>query len=204
MEQIGTRLKKLREDKGLSVEGLKLSLDARKELNFSVSRETLDKWERGTRVPNAEAIVSLALYYGVSADYILGLEEYWATHDSMEITAVTLGVSNKATENLVSLRNHHADVLNDLLESPNLEKIFEILKKTKSGIERQLVYCEGYKEKYDVNVTKHYYDISVDLSDIYIVKAVRRIDTLLRESFGFNKILSYQDEVAQHGEHQED
>lgn len=32
-------------------------------------------WELGKRVPNAEAVVTLAKYFGVSTDYLLGLED---------------------------------------------------------------------------------------------------------------------------------
>lgn len=206
MEHIGTRLKKLREDKNLSPEALRLSLDARKELNLKVSRETIDKWERGTRTPNAEAVVALALYYGVSADYILGLEEYWATHNALQITAVTLGLSDRATENLISMRSLDggllADVLTDVLESPKLEETLRILKKSKADISRQIHYCQDYEEKYGLKVPEKFLEEAVDLSDTYIIKAIRGVDTLLRDALGFDEVRAFQEDV-QHGEHKE-
>lgn len=32
-------------------------------------------WENGQRVPNANAVVILAKYFGVTTDYLLGVEE---------------------------------------------------------------------------------------------------------------------------------
>ena len=206
MEHIGTRLKKLREEKNLSPEALRLSLAARKDLKLTVSRETIDKWERGTRTPNAEAVIALALYYGVSADYILGLEEYWATHDALQITAVTFGLSDRATENLISLRSLDggllADILTDILESPKLEGTLRVLKKAKADISRQIHYCADYKEKYGQEVPERFLEEAVDLSDTYVIKAIRGVDTLLRDTLGFDEVRAFQEE-AQHGKHQE-
>ncbi len=43
------------------------------EINFSLS--TINKWENGKKLPGYDAIKILAIYFNVSADYLLGLEE---------------------------------------------------------------------------------------------------------------------------------
>lgn len=66
MKEFAERLKELRHEKGLSIE--KLS----KATGFSHS--ALVYWENEQRIPNAMAIITLAKYFGVTTDYMLGLE----------------------------------------------------------------------------------------------------------------------------------
>ena len=40
-----------------------------------VSRSCMKHWEQGTVMPSAEAIVDIALYFNVTADYLLGLDD---------------------------------------------------------------------------------------------------------------------------------
>ena len=67
MEKFIERLKELRLERGLSQEQLA------KATGFSNS--AISYWETGERVPNALAIITLAKYFGVTADYLLGLED---------------------------------------------------------------------------------------------------------------------------------
>ena len=67
MNDFADRLKELRESKGLSINQLAKQL--------GIGPGTLHRWENRTRVPNIESLVLLAKYFGVSADYLLGLED---------------------------------------------------------------------------------------------------------------------------------
>ena len=61
------RLKELRTEKKLSQRALAAQT--------KISASAIKQWENESRVPNAEAIVTLAKYFGVSSDYLLGLED---------------------------------------------------------------------------------------------------------------------------------
>ena len=61
------RLKELIEEKGLSANQLA------KELNTHHS--SILRWESGERVPSIDNLYMLAVYFNVSADYLLGLED---------------------------------------------------------------------------------------------------------------------------------
>ena len=61
------RLKELRLDKGLS------QMQLAKELNLSQS--AVAKWELGKTEPTATAIITVANYFDVSVDYLLGVED---------------------------------------------------------------------------------------------------------------------------------
>lgn len=66
MKVFAERLKELRISENLSQRKLA-------ELT-NLSPSAIKQWENESRVPNAEAVVVLAKYFDVSADYLLGLE----------------------------------------------------------------------------------------------------------------------------------
>ena len=62
---LAERLRLLRMEKNIGQNALAKELD--------VSNASISYWENGKQQPSAEAIYKLALYFGVSADYILGI-----------------------------------------------------------------------------------------------------------------------------------
>ena len=67
MEKFMERLKELRTERGLS------QVQLAKETGLGKS--AIGVWELGQRIPNALAIVTLAKYFGVTADYLLGMSD---------------------------------------------------------------------------------------------------------------------------------
>lgn len=68
-----SQLRALRKEKGIS------QADLAKELG--ISKSTLGLWETGDTLPDAKSVRDLAVYFGVSADYLLGIP--W-TPDELE------------------------------------------------------------------------------------------------------------------------
>jgi len=62
------RLKELREAKGLTQLQLAEALD--------IGRVSVSNYENGDRTPDADLIIRFADYFGVSADYLLGISEF--------------------------------------------------------------------------------------------------------------------------------
>ena len=60
-------IKTLREEEGLSINQLAKKLD--------VSAACISYWENGKREPTYQQIKRICLYFAVSADYVLGLDE---------------------------------------------------------------------------------------------------------------------------------
>ncbi len=67
MEKFALKLKELRKERKLS--------QAELAFEIGVSQSVVASWECLTNIPSAEVIVVLARYFGVSADYLLGLED---------------------------------------------------------------------------------------------------------------------------------
>ena len=64
MEKFMERLKELRIEKGLS--------QAQLAKETQLGQSAIAYWETGQRIPNAQAVVTLARYFNVSTDYLLG------------------------------------------------------------------------------------------------------------------------------------
>ena len=61
------RLKELRIEAGLSQDQLAKQV--------GLTHTAIGLWEQNKRVPNLDAVISLAQYFGVSIDYLAGLED---------------------------------------------------------------------------------------------------------------------------------
>ena len=67
MKVFPQRLRELRQDKHLSMKQLA------KELNTTDA--AISNWENGVNEPKISYLIAIAKFFGVSADYLLGLEE---------------------------------------------------------------------------------------------------------------------------------
>ena len=62
------RLKELRTEAKLSTKELSAIL--------KVNHSTICRWENGIMVPSIEHLYNIAIYFGVSSDYLIGIEDY--------------------------------------------------------------------------------------------------------------------------------
>lgn len=61
------RLRELRTERGLS--------QAQLAKQTGLSKSAIAFWETGSRIPGAQAIITLSKFFEVSADYLLGLSD---------------------------------------------------------------------------------------------------------------------------------
>lgn len=62
------RFKELREERKLS------QLQIGKELGYT--QVCISRWESGDRMPNANDIIAVAIFFNVTTDYLLGLTDF--------------------------------------------------------------------------------------------------------------------------------
>ncbi len=111
--KIHKRIQKLREKRG----------DTQKELAeaIEVKRETINQWESGTRALKSDAIVKLSKYFGVSADYLLGITEIETLDTNLQAICTCTGLSEIAARQLIALTFGEGPeilIINHLLGSP--------------------------------------------------------------------------------------
>lgn len=76
MENISAKIKKLRLQSGLTTE------EAAKQLDIDLS--VYKKYEEGVQKLRIKHLISICLFYNISADYILGLEKKMPTETKKE------------------------------------------------------------------------------------------------------------------------
>ncbi len=94
MEKVGEKIRKLREETGTSQQKIADLL--------GVTRQSLSLYEKGERTINVEALGKLAEFFGVSADYLLGLSDVRSTEQDMRTACEVTGLSEKAIRNIQS------------------------------------------------------------------------------------------------------
>lgn len=67
MTVFATRLRELRTDKGLSMKGLAREINA--------TDGAVSNWENDVNEPKISYLIRLAKFFGVTTDYLLGLED---------------------------------------------------------------------------------------------------------------------------------
>ena len=67
MEKFAERLKELRIEKGLT--------QAQLSSETGLSRSGIGFWENGERIPLATVVITLAKYFNVTTDYLLGVTD---------------------------------------------------------------------------------------------------------------------------------
>ena len=69
MSKFAERLKELRIENNLTLKQLS------KELGGKISSSAIQFWEAEKRIPNFDMVILIAQYFGVSTDYLAGLED---------------------------------------------------------------------------------------------------------------------------------
>lgn len=101
---IGDKIKLLREARGLTQQQISQDPD------FGIKQGTLSAYERNAREPNVETIRKIAEYFGVTADYLIGISEHkTAEHDAV---GQIIPLSDAAIDSLLAELLPMADHIN--------------------------------------------------------------------------------------------
>lgn len=108
VEKFGPRLKMLIEESGMTVRSLA------KDLNVSLG--VLSDWQNGNKTPRGDSIMKLTEYFGVTADYLLGLTDASTIDTDTRIACDTTGLSEKAVNILSHMEKSDVEKLSKLIE----------------------------------------------------------------------------------------
>lgn len=103
---IGRIIKELRQRRGITQEEFSEAL--------RVSVQTVSRWENGVNAPDLSMLPQLAVYFGVTADYLLGLER----NDTMAkliktVETFELASKQEAEEMVLKFKGEKFPVLKD-------------------------------------------------------------------------------------------
>lgn len=115
---IGSKIKMLRDQSGMSQEALARAID--------ISQSALGNYERGERIPDAGIVISLSRFFSVSANYLLGLSQHKTIEN--EIISVTLHISDESINYIKSCASDLLPVLDGFLGSPVANDFFAAIR----------------------------------------------------------------------------
>ena len=195
MDSLGTRLKMLRQGKHYSAEQAVRAINRKGyDLPRPWTQATLTKWENDTRTPKAEELRILADFYNTSADYILGRVDDSVFYSDIDEVADYLNLSTLAVANLV--RRVFPDgswisdaLVSEILESELLPEALRVLSDSRDGIARQIRHCEG-------DVPPRFREQCFDMAEMYVMKAHKAVDPLLREVLHYNLLIKEEGETT--------
>lgn len=125
----GKRLKELREEHELTMDYV--VLDMQHKYNIEINKGQLSRWERG-QSPSLIYVKYLAMYYNVSADYLLGLTD--SKKPSAKInTLVAMMQQEHASTNVDEVR----DIIEQAMENANKKALKAEKRFQKLDIEMQ-------------------------------------------------------------------
>ena len=78
---------------------------------LNISRISVSHYETGLRTPDIEVLKKTSEYFGVSADYLLGLSDVKNTDVDLQTICKALNLSEKAVENLRNAKEKAMDLI---------------------------------------------------------------------------------------------
>ena len=100
------------------------------------SRQSITGYLDGSTAPTAEKIVAVSKFFGVSADYLLGLTDDTYMKPDQKAAALYLNLPDRATRCLAQLTHtgKRGTLLSELLQKKVLEKIVLLIERTSCEI----------------------------------------------------------------------
>ena len=125
---IGSTIRELRQRRGITQEEFSEAL--------RVSVQTVSRWENGVNAPDLSMLPQLAVYFGVTADYLLGLERNDTMAKLIKTTETfELASKQEAEEMALKFKGEKFPVLKDYRITAEGDKvILEVTKEFNSDL----------------------------------------------------------------------
>lgn len=119
------RLKNLMSEQNLTQDSLAKSI--------GISRQAIAQYLEGTTQPKADKIYTLAKYFNVSADYLLGLSEISTTNETIQGIHNKTGLSSQSIIKLITEKHLQdfsiSNFISSIIENDNIDKLIEAVKR---------------------------------------------------------------------------
>ena len=146
-EDFGNRLREIiekrKKETGQNLRAVAKDLD--------VSLGVLSDWQNGNKTPRGDSIAKLAKYFGVSADYLLGLTEAQTVDTDLRAVADYTGLTLKDSEMFECYDRSQKKILSDMLSDESclhqiVNSIYLYLKATEEQVHEAEELLEGEAE----------------------------------------------------------
>ena len=146
-EDFGNRLREIiekrKKETGQNLRAVAKDLD--------VSLGVLSDWQNGNKTPRGDSIAKLAKYFGVSADYLLGLTEAQTVDTDLRAVADYTGLTENAILALKDYDRSQKKILSDMLSDESclhqiVNSVYLYLKATEEQVHEAEELLKGEAE----------------------------------------------------------
>ncbi len=130
MKYTGKVIKELRENVGESQEQLANAIGA-------PNRETIARWETGSRDIKRDYLIAIARHFKVSTDYLLGLSDVSSVSKDIKVACMVTGLSEKAIKHLADMQYcdfgipyQRTDIIESIILSGHFRRLLNLLCET--------------------------------------------------------------------------
>lgn len=116
-------------------------------LSAGVSRQAISQYANGESVPNADKLAKLASYFGVSADYLLGLTDVKRIDMDMQAISRETGLDEDVIARLQKGRDNYLfkKIINHIFKSDILHFLYKFYESSLYGVYTESDYFELVK-----------------------------------------------------------
>lgn len=141
------------------------------------ARQSVTGYTDGSTSPTPEKIVAVAKYYGVTADYLLGLSDNPSIDPDIQAACKTTGLSQRAIENIIKLKGMETEVVDEeilcalpirpleafekMVESSEIIELCVRFAALDASCARLQLCVENSFDSYDIAVSKEGIEISL-------------------------------------------
>lgn len=190
--KFGDKLKELRKREKMTQSDLSNKLN--------INRVTITKYETGERTPTTDDIISLAKYFNVSTDYLLGITDNATTDTDLQAVCNYTGLYEKTVEKIQFLKSRgKISALNDIINTPDfLSLIDEVMNYNKAVYKIIAYYSKPHnftnEDKNNIKTAKQYLENQgyiikpfIDVVKSELDKAIDCFKSVIKQSITSNK-----------------
>lgn len=174
------------------------------------ARQSVTGYTDGSTSPTPEKIVAVAKYYGVTADYLLGLSPVQSADPNIQVACKVTGLSQRAVENISKLQHVCWEAVDavDYTSAPVLPlREFETMLESKQFLNlclrlaivnancSLLIHCVD--SCFDEISTQH----CLDRLDFEVYKLAKQAETLADDLYRIAEVRKKAEEALSNGEH---
>ena len=152
---------------------------------IGVTRQSISQYCNGNSFPTADKVILLAEYFGVSADYLLGISDIKSVNADLQSTAAYLGVGENIVNNLKNI----------------IDGFRETDKECGEGyLDDKLIALEFlFKSPIILNICEHITDakVRIDISEVHKELGKPYDEDVYEERKGYSEFILYKSMIKE-------
>lgn len=129
---------------------------------LGVTANTISYYVTGTRMPNIDQIIKIAVFFNVSTDYLLGRTEVETIDTDLKAVCNYMGLSEKSIEEIIKISKKHKVMIDCIMESGYMQILVRQLVKKQDYINNILNFVRDNDDEITSNTKANSFSTAVN------------------------------------------